>query len=252
MKRSLHILSGASGETEIPLESGSYTFGRGEDAAIRINSRQVSRQHAELLIEGDHVKILDFGSSNGTYVNGSSITSCELEPGDRIEIGDVTFEYRATQTQRPIEYSPREERSIRKVFFKSTNRSAGASRRTYMPGSPLFLPKLVRATQPAQKGEKRTFSLRLVFIGSITAIFSTLALFGGLSYKNILEDRLARESLGRAQSLVRYLAEKNREDLRSGNELLLDVETVRKESGVQDAMIINKKGELLAPISRTS
>ena len=56
--------------------------------------------------------------------------------------------------------------------------------------------------------------------------------------------------MGRANELVRYLAEKNREDLRLGNDLLLDVESVARERGVREALVVDAKGRILAPVSR--
>ena len=61
-----------------------------------------------------------------------------------------------------------------------------------------------------------------------------------------------RESLQHGAQIVRYAAEKNREDLRLGNELLLDVDTIAKERGVREAAVINRKGRVIAPVSRLS
>lgn len=50
--------------------------------------RGVSRRHAEFLRASDGlVSVLDLGSTNGTYVNGSSIELAALRDGDRIQVG---------------------------------------------------------------------------------------------------------------------------------------------------------------------
>lgn len=61
------------------------------------NSEIVSRVHANLRVEGDACYLEDVGSSNGTYVNNTSLprgNRHRLRPGDRISLGKgdlVTF-----------------------------------------------------------------------------------------------------------------------------------------------------------------
>jgi hypothetical protein len=87
-----------------------------------------------------------------------------------------------------------------------------------------------------------------------TVIFSVafvgLAVAAAYSFQSLFKDRIALEAIQRGQGLVRFLAEKNREDLRMNNELLLDVECVLKERGVREAFIINGKGRVIAPIAK--
>ena len=84
----------------------------------------------------------------------------------------------------------------------------------------------------------------LIFGGSFVA----LSIFGSLSFKSLLKQRLYHDAISRGQSLVKYLAEKNREDVKLNNQLLLDVDSILKERGVIKAYIINDKGRILAPI----
>ena len=54
------------------------------------NSEIVSRIHADIRVEGDAFYIEDMGSSNGTYINNSSLAQGNrhrLRPGDRIALG---------------------------------------------------------------------------------------------------------------------------------------------------------------------
>jgi len=61
------------------------------------NSEIVSRNHADIRVEGDAYYIEDVGSSNGTYINHNPLPSGNrhrLRPGDRISLGKgdkVTF-----------------------------------------------------------------------------------------------------------------------------------------------------------------
>ena len=66
------------------------------------HSEIVSRIHANIRIEGDLHYIEDIGSSNGTYVNGTSLSvgsRYRLRPGDRIALGKgekFTFQFYRT------------------------------------------------------------------------------------------------------------------------------------------------------------
>lgn len=66
------------------------TFGRRSECDVRVTGADVSRQHAELLLQGDRVLLRDCGSKFGTFVNGEKITERELKPGDTIGLGQTS------------------------------------------------------------------------------------------------------------------------------------------------------------------
>ena len=77
---------------DIPLTKPVTAVGRGDVCGVRIPVRSVSRRHCELAIEGDELIVRDLGSSNGTFVNGERISEdIELDAGDRLTVGPVTF-----------------------------------------------------------------------------------------------------------------------------------------------------------------
>jgi pSer/pThr/pTyr-binding forkhead associated (FHA) protein len=51
----------------------------------------VSRQHANLMLEGNHYRIFDENSTSGTWVNGRQVPEygVELADGDEIHLGAV-------------------------------------------------------------------------------------------------------------------------------------------------------------------
>lgn len=64
-----------------------FQIGREKGNHFFYNNRFVSGSHARLTYEGDgNWSIVDLNSTNGTYVNGSRIESCELRAGDSIYI----------------------------------------------------------------------------------------------------------------------------------------------------------------------
>ncbi|HNQ24041.1 MAG TPA: FHA domain-containing protein [Phycisphaerae bacterium] len=76
---------------EFPLRRGATTIGRKEDCDIRVPLAEVSRRHAEIVVENDGVTLRDLGAANGTYLNNRRITEEDLEPGDQVMVGPVVF-----------------------------------------------------------------------------------------------------------------------------------------------------------------
>ncbi|MFI9151704.1 FHA domain-containing protein [Streptomyces sp. NPDC053367] len=75
-----------------PLSARTVRIGRATDNDLVIDDLVVSRRHAELraLPDGGH-EIADLGSHNGTYLNGSPVTSAPVGPGDVIGIGHFAY-----------------------------------------------------------------------------------------------------------------------------------------------------------------
>ncbi len=71
------------------LESGRYVIGRDTRCDLRVPSPEVSRQHCEISIDRDAVRVRDLKSSNGTWVNSERVNESSLEAGDLIAVGPV-------------------------------------------------------------------------------------------------------------------------------------------------------------------
>jgi pSer/pThr/pTyr-binding forkhead associated (FHA) protein len=86
--------------------SETATIGRAQGCDIVVNAASVSRQHAQIFLEGDRFWIKDLGSSNGVYVNDSKATLQELSDGDVVLFGEVRSMFRiSTQSIESIEQS---------------------------------------------------------------------------------------------------------------------------------------------------
>jgi sigma-B regulation protein RsbU (phosphoserine phosphatase) len=77
----------AAGEREIAIEHFPFTIGRRDTNDLRLGGSEVSREHAEVVIDGTRVLLRDRESRYGTFVNGDAVTECELRPGDRVRLG---------------------------------------------------------------------------------------------------------------------------------------------------------------------
>jgi FHA domain-containing protein len=73
------------------------TIGR-KNCDLMLNDRLVSRRHAELKIVENKLVIEDLASTNGTKVNGKTVTQKLLNPNDLISIGPTNFRISPAQS----------------------------------------------------------------------------------------------------------------------------------------------------------
>ncbi len=80
---------------EFALDGRNVAIGRSPSCDIVLDGDQlVSRRHALLRYDGQHFTIVDLGSSNGTYVNGTEIReTTPLAEGDRILLGEHELQF---------------------------------------------------------------------------------------------------------------------------------------------------------------
>lgn len=76
---------------DFPLTNSKTIIGRKQDCTLRIPTRDVSRQHCEIVLDKVGPIVRDLGSANGTYVNGKRVAESPLAPGDTLTIGPVHF-----------------------------------------------------------------------------------------------------------------------------------------------------------------
>ncbi len=67
------------------------TLGRRNTNDIMISDNAVSGNHCEFIAEEDKIIIRDLNSTNGTLLNGNSITAEEINSGDLIIVGKLQY-----------------------------------------------------------------------------------------------------------------------------------------------------------------
>lgn len=77
----------ASGDRRVPIDPLPFAIGRRETNQLRLTGGEVSREHAEIVKEGEALVLRDRESRYGTFVNGQQITVHTLQPGDQIRLG---------------------------------------------------------------------------------------------------------------------------------------------------------------------
>ncbi|MES9969949.1 MAG: FHA domain-containing protein [Candidatus Thiodiazotropha sp.] len=83
----LVVMGGDESPQEFPLFGKRMLIGRDETCEVCLKDRSVSRHHATLLKVFSGYSIEDEQSTNGTRVNGNTVTKRFLKHGDLIEVG---------------------------------------------------------------------------------------------------------------------------------------------------------------------
>jgi len=92
----IHVVNGELAGRTFPLSKAQIIIGRAEGADIRLTDRTVSRQHATLVLEHGQF-VIQNDSQQGTQVNGERVDRQPLSNGDRIQLGEVTLEFRSVK-----------------------------------------------------------------------------------------------------------------------------------------------------------
>lgn len=77
----------------LPIGPDTLRLGRSSSADIQLEDIRVSRKHAIISRQADAIRILDDGSSTGTFVNDEKVVTAELKDGDVIKLGPVEFKF---------------------------------------------------------------------------------------------------------------------------------------------------------------
>ncbi|MGH8494668.1 MAG: AAA family ATPase [Gammaproteobacteria bacterium] len=78
---------------EVPITPGRLIIGRTPDNDVRLNSKFVSRHHAQIITDMQHSILEDLNSTNGVYVRQQRIKKHRLRDGDIIQIGKHEVRY---------------------------------------------------------------------------------------------------------------------------------------------------------------
>lgn len=89
----LLVLSGTDPGRLHVLDRPEMVIGRSRYADIHISERALSQQHCKLTRHGEHHRLFDLGSTNGTFVNDMRVQQADLKPGDVIRTGETVFTY---------------------------------------------------------------------------------------------------------------------------------------------------------------
>ena len=89
------ITSGPKAGLELPLGNEPLTIGRSSESGLVVRDDYTSSHHARLVLWGDQWMIQDLDSTNGTWHDGTRVSSPQpVVVGAPIKVGATTFELR--------------------------------------------------------------------------------------------------------------------------------------------------------------
>ena len=83
------------------LDEEPVTVGRSAQNSIVVNDPRSSRRHCRFEPSEDGFRVVDLGSQNGTFVNGSPISTRRLHEGDLVEVGSVRIWFDRKPSEEP-------------------------------------------------------------------------------------------------------------------------------------------------------
>lgn len=93
--RQLVVIAGHLSGTRIPLTSEPILIGRADDSTLILDDDYASTRHARLTLQGNSFWLEDLGSTNGTYLDRTRVsTPVPIPAGTPIRIGRTVFELR--------------------------------------------------------------------------------------------------------------------------------------------------------------
>ncbi len=161
--------STSEGSKTLNIERERTSFGRG-DADCRIDDDGLSRVHATVYRDGDHVWIVDENSTNGSFVNGERVggSGTILKNGDIIKIGNHT-----------------------KIAVKITDGKSAKS--PSAAAAPVVPPKTTAASSQSSMLVPALITMFALFVIGVAAVFIGVKVVGGksnIAYKSNESDEI--------------------------------------------------------------
>lgn len=264
----LTVVAGPLRGNSYALHEGENRIGRLSSNEICISSSKVSKSHCAVSIQGNVVTIMDLGSSNGTFVNGSLAKKREIKRGDRLSVGDCVLELSGVSAQVPSLMQKPQDPLAQVLTFPApaVGPSPSLSAIPAMPAMP-------SANEGASVGQEvpkdliekvkfyfEKYVINFLFnlnekqewntivkglLGILIAFTSAVSTFPLLDK---CQDILLLEAKHRAQALARLMVDRNTPAILEKSETKMDVSFAERESGVLGAYILDlDAGRVMAP-----
>jgi pSer/pThr/pTyr-binding forkhead associated (FHA) protein len=277
---SARILSGSQFGQITRLKTGRNIVGRGQQCDLVIPSQGVSKEHCEINIYSDKIMLVDLKSSNGTYLNGVRIQNAIANLGDKIAVHDVIFDLVPQQPPEPLlqatsqlgphkpaathppslaQHQPMPSQSMQHPQIHPPPETSGRTPESRNLSSENLVVSLLAQLQAYMErvalpglfkiAELTEFKWILGgFIGIFIFFVTILSMFPMMQ---ITKDSIVSESMRRASSLARSVAQVNQQAFLQKNFAGMNTHSAESEEGVTQAVIIDQlDASIVAPASR--
>ena len=99
----LFVIQGRDQGRQFVLSPGRQRIGRDASSDIQLMDSEASRTHAAIVSTGERFQLVDLQSSNGTFVNGQTVSQHELRTGDRVQIGRTLMIFTGVELPQSLE-----------------------------------------------------------------------------------------------------------------------------------------------------
>ena len=173
--------------------------GRAPTCDLPVFDPTISRRHAELVADGDALRIRDLGSSNGTFVNGAKLEQGTAAIDDLLAFGKVPFRLMTYvspvgEHQAPLPSSPPGATIVRQIPMRDSNAAlASLGAPPTAPGGLTRIGAMPLTTPVADKNQQKLATLLEVSKGLTRAVDvdTILDKIVGYAYQTLEVDRVA-------------------------------------------------------------
>jgi hypothetical protein len=172
--------------------------GRAPTCDLPVFDPTISRRHAELVADGDSLRLRDLGSSNGTFVNGAKVAETTVVLDDLVAFGKVPF--RLTSFVAPVlepvvpSDPPMGATIVRQIPMRESNAAlASLSAPTTSPGGLTRIGAMPLNIPVGDKSQQKLATLLEVSKGLTRAVDvdTILDKIVGYAYQTLEVDRVA-------------------------------------------------------------
>jgi len=240
----LKVLSGGNAGKKYSLNSPEMVIGRSPKCSIAIPNKNISKQHAKIIVDKSRILFTDLNSTNGSFVNGVKVEVTLIKEGDKIALYDTLLEVVEDESfghQLPGSVDElMTEQSEEDVALQYASPIEKALHKADRYLDKAAMPPFYALTE--RMDFKWVVGLLLFCSIVATALLSTIPLM------NIIEDTIELESKRRASSLAKTIAAINKAPLQTGTLSSASVAMAQREPGVKKAFIIKQStGEIITP-----
>lgn len=148
----LYIREGDLAGQSFNITSEEFVVGRGSNCELTLPDRQVSRNHAKVMLEDGKYRLHDMGSRNGTHVNGKQVEgSVDLHDGDEIQIAfAVKMVFIGTDATVPLSFEAPPE--VGRLVLEEAKRTVITGGKELMPPLSLAQFRLLKTLFDADGG----------------------------------------------------------------------------------------------------
>jgi pSer/pThr/pTyr-binding forkhead associated (FHA) protein len=87
------VIKGPDRGEVVRLSKDAVSFGSGPQCSLVLTDKTVSRKHVEAQLVGDEVLMVDCGSTNGTFIQGSRFEKISIGFGAEVKLGRTVIKF---------------------------------------------------------------------------------------------------------------------------------------------------------------